>query len=75
MVYLHRARIPITHNWFAIRANAPVFFALVVGGYIGGGLLGVAGFSDWRLIGLYKSHLEDKAHLVHGQSVSNYQVE
>ena len=56
LMYLHRHRIPITSNWFAAPGSPAGFGLLVVGGYLIGGGIAMAAFSDWPLVRLALSH-------------------
>ena len=68
LVYLHRNRIPVTSNWFAAPGRPSLFVFLVVGGYITGGTIAMAAFSDWSLIRLVESHRQDNALLTDSQT-------
>lgn len=68
LVYLHRHRIPITANWFAAPGRPSILAFLVVGGYIAGGSLAMAAFSDWSLIRLVESHRQDASLLTDSQT-------
>jgi hypothetical protein len=56
LTFLHRRRIPFQGNWFATPGSLPVFVVFVLGGYIGGGLVGMAAFTDWTLLRLSMQH-------------------
>jgi len=45
---------------------------LVLGGYLTGGVVGMAAFSDWDVIRLVQSHRQDKALLTDSQSIKNF---
>ena len=45
---------------------------LVLGGYLTGGAVGMAVFSDWDVIRLVQSHRQDKALLTDSQSIKNF---
>lgn len=74
LIFLHRQRVSFRSNWFANPGSLPVFGILVVGGYVTGGLLAMAAFNDNALLRLWKSHQEDKALNVEGQSIRNLTV-
>ncbi len=59
LVYLHRQRIPFRSNWLASPGNPRRFALLVLGGYIGGGLVGMSAFADWDVVRLLAKHQED----------------
>ena len=56
LTYLHRQRVPFRSNWLAPPGSPFKFGILVFGGFYVGGLIGVAAFTDWELIRLYKRH-------------------
>ena len=70
--FLHRRRIPFQSNWFAAPGSLPVFLGLTLGGYLIGGGVGVAAFSDWEIIRLVQQHKQDKALLTDSQSIKNF---
>jgi len=69
LIFLNRRRIPITSNWFATPGSFPVFAILVFGGYLTGGAVAMAGFTDWTLLRLSLSHAHDKALVTEGQTI------
>ncbi len=71
LMFLHRTRIPLNQNWFSNPKSAGAFAFFVLGGYLGGGLVGMAAFTDVNLLRLYHSHVEDNLINVEGQSVKN----
>lgn len=56
LVYLHRSRIPVQSNWFPNTGSFKLFAVLAAGGYLGGGLLALAFYTDKDLLRLAKSH-------------------
>ena len=72
LIYLHRHRIPFTSNWFANPGSVGVFAFLVAGGYLTGGLVAMAGFSDWSLVRLAQSHKQDLALLTDSQNARSF---
>lgn len=72
LMFLHRRRIPFQSNWFAAPGSLPVFAGLVLGGYLTGGFVAVAAFSDWDIVRLVQSHKQDKALLTDSQSIKSY---
>ncbi len=52
LIYLHRHRIPFQSNWFAAPGRPSVFLFLVGAGYLAGGGVAMAAFSDWSLVRL-----------------------
>ena len=74
LTFLHRRRIPFQGNWFATPGSLPVFAIFVLGGYIGGGLVGMAAFTDWTLLRLSMQHQSDKARLTDSQTIKNLSV-
>ncbi len=72
LMFLHRRRIPFQSNWFAAPGSLPVFLGLVLGGYLTGGFIGMAAFSDWDIIRLVQSHRQDKLLLTDSQSIKNF---
>lgn len=72
LIYLHRHRIPFTSNWFATPGSKGVFAFLVVGGYLAGGAVAMAGFSDHTLARLANAHKQDLALLTDAQNARNF---
>ncbi len=72
LMFLHRRRIPVQSNWFAAPGSLGVFSVLVLGGFLTGGFVAMAGFSDWEIIRLAHQHKLDKQLNVEGQSIRNY---
>ena len=72
LMFLHRRRIPVQSNWFATPGSLPVFTALVLGGFLTGGFVAVAAFSDWNIIRLVHSHRQDKVLNTDSQSIRNF---
>lgn len=73
LVYLHRTRIPVSANWFGAPGAHPYgLVALLLLGYVGGGALGMAAFSDWNLVRLANAHRRDRVLLTDGQHLRNY---
>lgn len=72
LTFLYRRRIPFQSNWFATPGSLPVFAVFVLGGYLGGGLIGMGVFSDWNIIRLTMQHREDKSRLTDGQLIKNF---
>ncbi len=70
--FLYRRRIPFQSNWLATPGSLPVFAVFVLGGYLGGGLLGMGLFSDWNIIRLTMQHKEDKQRYTDAHVVSNF---
>ena len=70
--FLYRRRIPFQGNWFATPGSLPVFAIFVLGGYLSGGFLGMALFSDWNLVRLTIQHKEDKQRFTDAHVVSNF---
>jgi len=52
LIFLRRRRIPVQSNWFAAPGSLGVFSVLVLGGFLTGGFVAMAGFSDWEIIRL-----------------------
>lgn len=72
LIYLNRHNIPITQNWFAQPGSLLRFSVLVGGGFVVGGLVGMAAFTDWDLLRLHFQHEQDKRLLVHGASIKHF---
>jgi hypothetical protein len=72
LMYLNRMKIPITENWFQPPGGVGRFSFFVVGGFIAGGLIGMAAFTDRPLLRLYYSHQRDIILTVDGQKASDY---
>jgi hypothetical protein len=72
LAFLYRRRIPFQSNWLATPGSLPVFAVFVLGGYLGGGLLGMGLFSDWNIIRLTMQHKEDKQRYTDAHVVSNF---
>jgi len=70
--FLYRRRIPFQSNWLAAPGSLPVFAVFVLGGYLGGGFLGMALFSDWNIIRLTMQHKEDKQRFTDSHVVGNF---
>ena len=70
--FLYRRRIPFQSNWLATPGSLPVFAVFVLGGYLGGGFLGMALFSDWNIIRLTMQHKEDKQRFTDSHVVGNF---
>ena len=73
LTYLHRHRIPFQSNWFAAPGSPASFLIMTVGGFLIGGGVAMAAFSDWHLVRLAQTHKADKLMNVDGQSAKNYQ--
>lgn len=71
LIYLHRLRIPVTSNWFAAPGSVGLFGFLVFGGYLFGGAVGMAAYTDWSLARLAFSHDKDRKNLTDGQSIKS----
>ena len=56
LIYLHRQRIPFRSNWLASPGSPSRFAVFALGGYLVGGVIGMAAFSDWELLRLYARH-------------------
>lgn len=69
LMFMHRQRVAFKSNWFAHPGSFPRFAVLGAGGFLVGGLVGMAVFTDWELIRLYYLHREDKLNLIEGQKV------
>ena len=72
LLYLHRHRIPITQNWFAPPGSLLRFAVLVGGGFLVGGVVGMAAFTDRDLLRLHNLHEEDRKHLVEAQRMDSF---
>lgn len=72
LIYLHRLRIPVQNNWFGPHGSPLGFVLLTVGGYVVGGVIGMAAFTDYPLLRLYKAHRQNKIFNIEGQSVQNF---
>ena len=72
LMFLHRRRIPFQSNWFAAPGSLPVFAVFGLGGYLSGGFLGMALFSDWNLVRLTIQHKEDKQRFTDAHVVGNF---
>ena len=72
LTFLYRRRIPFQSNWFATPGSLPVFAVFVLGGYLGGGAIGMAMFTDWNLVRLTMQHRDDKARLTDSQLVRHF---
>ena len=71
LIFLNRRKIPIQNNWFAAPGAFSGFLFLVLGGYLTGGCVGMAVFSDWQLLRLSQRHSEDLSLIVDGHSVKS----
>ena len=72
LLYLNRHRIHITQNWFAPPGSVFRFAVIVGGGFLIGGGVGMAAFTDKDLLRLHYFHKEDKTLLVEGQRVDAF---
>lgn len=72
LIYLHRSRIPVQSNWFPNSGSFKFFAFLSVGGYLTGGLLALAFYSDSNLIRLAQSHKKDLANNIEAQNVRSF---
>ena len=66
LMFLHRSRIPFRSNWFAAPGSFGIFTFAVFGGYIAGGAIGMAAFSDWELLRLAYAHKADQQMRIEG---------
>jgi hypothetical protein len=74
LIYLNRRRIPFQSNWFAQQASLPIFAVLVLGGYVAGGSVAMAAFTDWSLLRIAMQHKQDKAMMTDSQNINTFSV-
>lgn len=73
ITYLHRTRIPFQSNWLAAPGSPVAFAIFVLGGYLIGGGVAMAAFTDWDLVRIAKMHQKDRVFNTDGQSIKNLQ--
>ena len=56
LIYLNRHRIPITQNWFAAPGSVYRAAFFIGGGFLVGGFVGIAAFSDPSIRRLVRQH-------------------
>ncbi len=74
LIYLNRRRIPFQGNWFAQPYSVPIFAILVLGGYIGGGVVAMGAFTDWSLLRLAVQHKQDKQLMTDAQNIKSFAI-
>jgi len=73
LTYLHRHRIPFASNWFAAPGSPAAFVVFALGGFVVGGGVAMAAFSDWHLVRLVQQHQKDRVFNTDGQSIKSFQ--
>ena len=72
LIYLNRTRMKFNQNWFAAPGSPKIALILIGGGFLIGGGIGMAAFTDHELLRLSYRHQEDKIHLIEGQSINHF---
>lgn len=73
IMYLHRHRIPFQSNWFAAPGSPAGLVLMTLGGFLVGGGIAMAAFTDWHLVRLAQQHKKDAMVIADGQSIKSFQ--